>query len=79
MRIGLADAGPLAEERRGDIAHHNGPDIAGMAAGAAAGQHAEDAAEGHGVEGRADQVIIQHDEQAVDADVHQERGIAVLL
>lgn len=50
-----------------------------MAAGAAAGQHAEDAAERHGVERRADEVIIQHDEQAVDADVHQERGIAVLL
>lgn len=50
-----------------------------MAAGAAAGQHAEDAAERHGVERRADEVIIQHDEQAVDADVHQERCIAVLL
>ena len=48
-----------------------------MGAGIAAGQHAEDDAEGDAVEAGADQIVIAQDKQAVDAHVHQERRLAV--
>ena len=84
--LGVDCAGKIAAKQAGDpakykaghhIAQHDGPNIAGMGAGIAGTQHAEDNAEGNAVEGGADQIIVAQDEQAVNAQVHQVHSVAV--
>ena len=63
---------PTGEEGGQDIAHHNGPDVAGMGTGIAGSQHTEDDAQGHAVEGRPDEVVVRQNEQPEHAHVHEE-------
>ena len=74
-----ADKELLEQEGSAEVADHDGPDVARMGAGAARRQHTEDAAEGDTVEGRAHEVVIQHDEQPQHAHIHQRRRRAVFL
>ena len=48
-----------------------------MGAGVAAGQHTEQDAEGHAVEGAADEVVVAQNEQTVYAHIHQEGCLAI--
>ena len=48
-----------------------------MGAGIAGSQHTEENPEGDTVEGRADQVVVAQNEQAVDAHIHQEDGVSI--
>ena len=74
-------AGQRADELRHiacrHIAHHDRPDVGRVAALVAAADHAEHAAERRGVPLRADQHVVQHDKQAVDAEVQDRRAGAV--
>lgn len=61
------------------IAHHNGPHRLGIAAGIAAGHHTEDAAKRDAVEGGSDQVVIQHNEEAIQAHIHEHGRLPILF
>ena len=76
---GAAGVGSQQAEDPGShrIAQHDGPDVAGMGAGVAGSQHAENDTEGNTVELRTDQAIVEQDEQAVDAHIHQHGGIVI--
>ena len=69
---------PAEYERGQHIANHDGPDITGMRTGIAAGQHAEDQAEGYAVKAGAHQIVVAQNEQTVDTGIHQEGSIAAL-
>ena len=66
-------AQPLGCKARGDIAKHDWPDVPQMAALEAAAHHTEYAAERRGVPVGADEVVIQHNEQAVDTKIQDRR------
>ena len=84
--LGIDGEGEGASHQRGDkaahrggyhIAQHDRPDIAGVGAGVAGGEHTEDDAEGNAVEGSTNQVVVAQNEQTEHTHVHQEHGISV--
>ena len=66
----------LRAEGSQGVAQQDGPDIGGAGAGIAGSQHTEYNAEGNAVEGRADEVVVAQDEQAVNTQIHQHHSVA---
>ena len=84
--LGMEELGKFCPEERGQelknmgchsITQHDGENIGGMGTGIAGRQHAEDNAEGNAVEGRADEIVVAENEQAVHTYVHEECGVGV--
>ena len=67
----------LRQKRRRDIADHDWPDVCRMASLEAAADHAQHAPKRRRVPFRADQIIVQHNEKAVDGKVQNRRARAV--
>ena len=67
---------PLHQRGRHHIAQQHGPGVQGVGAGVAGGEHAEHNAEGGPIEAGPYQIIVPQNEQAEDAEVHQEHIVA---
>ena len=76
-KIASQQAGdPLHQRGRHHIAQQHGPGVQRMGAGIAGGEHAEHNAEGGPIEAGPYQIVVPQNEQAEDAEVHQEHIVA---